>query len=246
MLPVSFSGGNYWGFGMSNWAFARITIGFVLLGARRWIVTGEFILGRASCRNGNTVRDVTSRTGNENFGGTFVYSSPSLLGFKIAGGIASILSGTKLSCRVCSSVGTGPAVRGYRRNIRTFGTSNTSCLVTVNNNSSVSASGTVNVIITGPRFSSVEDLRKITPAGGGTIPVFTIPAATNATTRIAVGCIVASTRGGEGVIYISIRSVPMITFISPSVVSDVPGKLATTANVSTLARTVRNCVAGNT
>lgn len=175
-----------------------------------------------------------------------MYSSPSLVGFKIAGGMASVLSRGKLTCRVCSSVGTGPAVRGMRRKMRTFGGTRTSCVITVNNNSSVSASGTVNVVVTGPRFRSMEDLRNITPAAGPYIPVVTIPAATKATTRIAVGCIVASIREGEGFIYISPRSVPIVTIISPSVVSSVPGKLATSANVSTLARTVRKCAAGTT
>lgn len=219
---------------------------FVLVFLREVIVVGEFMLGRASCRKTKTVGSVPSRVGNENFGGILITSSPSLMGFKIAGGIASILRGTNVRCALCSSVGPGPAVRGIRRNIRIFGRDNTSYVITVNNNSSVSATGTINVVVGGPRFTSIHSLRKITPAGGGTIPVVTIPAATNATTRMAVGCMVASIRGGEGVIYISIRSVPMITIISPSVVSAVPGKLATTANVSTLARTVRNCVAGNT
>lgn len=175
-----------------------------------------------------------------------MYSSPSLMGFRMADGIASVLRGGKLTCRLCSSVGPGPAVRGMRRNIRTFGGSNTSCLVTVNNNSSVSASGTVNVVVTGPRFRSMEDLRNATPAGGPYMPVVTIPAATNATTRMAVGCIVASMREGHGFMYISPRSVPVVTIVSPRVVSSVPGKLATSANVSTLARTVRKCAAGTT
>ncbi len=207
------------------------------------VPVGEFALGRASCRNTNTVGTVPSRVAGHNFGGMFVTASPSLIGFNITRGIASILSGANVRCNVCSSVGTGPAVRGMRGNMGTFGRVNTSYVITVNNNSTVSATGTVNVVVAGPRCTSIHSLRNITPAGGGYIPAVTITAATNATTRIAVGCMVASIRGGHGFIYISAGSVPVITVISPSVVTSVPTNLATSANVSTLARTVRNCVA---
>lgn len=140
----------------------------------------------------------------------------------------------------------GPAVAIIGRKLNMFRGDNTSCLVTVNNNSPRSAYGTVNVVDGGPRFTSIHDLRKLSPAGGPDMPVLTVPAATNATTRIAVGCIVASRRGQHGFIYISPRSVPRITFVSTSVVSNVPPTLGTTANISTLARTVRKCVAHNT
>lgn len=210
------------------------------------MVVCEVVLGRASCFNTNYHRAVTIRTTHENFGGTFFMASESLVHFGITSGIVRIFRGGDVPCRLFDSIGTGPAVAGMRGNITTFGTSNTSFVITLNNNSSVSATGNVNVIIGGPSFTSIGSLRNITSAHRGTIPAFTLPAATKATTRIAVGCIVVSRRIGGGVIYMSPGSVPTMTVISPRLVCSVPGKLATTANVSTLARTVRDCVAPNT
>lgn len=161
-------------------------------------------------------------------------------------GMLGILRTTGVPCRVFDRVGPGPAISGIGTNIRTFTSSNTSFVLTVNNKSSVSATGTVNVVAGGPRFDSIISLRKITSAGGGSIPVVTLPAATKATTRIAVGCIVASRGGRGGVIYMSPGSVPSVTVISTRLVCALPGDLATTAKLSTLARTVRNLVAGKT
>lgn len=209
-------------------------------------VVGEFMLGRMSCFNPNTHRILPRRVGHLNLRGTFITASGSLVGFNITSGILGILRGTNVPCRVFDRVGPGPAMDGMGTKIRTFTGSKTSFVLTVNNNSSVSASGTVNVVAGGPSFDSIISLRNITPAEGGSIPVVTLPAATNATTRIAVGCIVASRRGRGGVIYMSPGSVPTVTVISTRLVCALPGKLATSANLSTLARTVRKLVAGNT
>lgn len=204
------------------------------------------MLGRASCFKTNYHDMVTMRTTHHKFEGTFFIASGSLVGFKITTRIVGIFRTGGVPCRLCDSIGMGPAVTGMRGNIGTCGTSKTSFVMTLNNNSSVSATGNVNVIIGGPRFTSMGSLRNITSAGRGTIPAFTLPAATKATTRMAVGCIVVSRRTGGGVMYISPGSVPTITVISPRLVCSVPGKLATTAKVSTLARTVRDFVAPKT
>lgn len=173
-------------------------------------------------------------------------ASGNLVGFNITGVMLSMLSRTGVTCRMFSSMGPGPAISGIATNVRTYGGTRTSFVVTVNNNDSVSATGNVNIIIAGPRFTSVISLRKITPAGGGYLPVMTLPAATNATTRAAVGCIVVSRGHRRGVMYISPGSVPTMTVMSTRLVCSLPGNLATTANVSTVARTVRNLVAGTT
>lgn len=218
-----------------NWPFGR-----------GGAAVGHVVLGRASCFNTNYQDMVTIRTTEHNFGGTFFIASGSLVGFNMTTRVVGMFSSGGVPCRLCDSMGTGPAVTGMRGNITTCGTSNTSFVITLNNNSSVSATGNVNVMIGGPSFTSIGSLRKITSAGRGTIPAFTLPAATKATTRIAVGCIVVSRSTHGGVIYMSPGSVPTITVISPRLVCSVPGKLATTANVSTLARTVRDCVAPKT
>ncbi len=207
---------------------------------------GHFVLGRISCFNPKTHGRLPNMVTHLNFGGTVVIASGNLVRCNMTGVIDSILSRTNVPCRVCDRIGPGPAIAGMRVNMRTFGRSNTSYLMTVNNNSTVSATGNVNVVVAGPRFTSIISLRKITPAGRGDMPVVTLPAATNATTRAAVGCIVVSRRGRGGVMYISPGSVPYYSVMSTRLVCSLPGNAATTANLSTLARTVRNCVAGTT
>lgn len=204
------------------------------------------MLGRMSCFKPNTHGVLPRRVGELKLRGTLITASGRLVHFNITRGILSMLRRTNIPCRLFDRVGPGPAMDGIGTNMGTFDRSNTSFVLTVNKNSSVSATGTVNVVAGGPSFDSMISLRNITSARHGSIPVVTLPAATKATTRIAVGCIVASRRGRGGVIYISPGSVPTVTVISTRLVCALPGDLATTANVSTLARTVRNLVAGNT
>lgn len=71
---------------------------------------------------------------------------------------------------------------------------------------------------------------------------YTVPSASNATARIATFSIVASCTGNVGCPLTSFGVAPSITVISPTLTRAVPTGLATRANVSTVARTVRTCI----
>lgn len=143
--------------------------------------------------------------------------------------------------RVFASVHPGPAASGissYTRLVHGYGTSFT---ITLNKNSPVSYYGTTTTVT--EKDNGVTRCRANNEPIGTTrtVPVVTFPAADKATDRIAGVSILASATGKLGTPVGSPTVCPGVTVVSPRLALSIPPTIATSAKLSILDRTVRDC-----
>lgn len=179
--------------------------------------------------------------GDGKVGGILIIASGNLVDLGLLSPVFRGLGRTNIRCIICSNIRPGPAVPGVRTTHRVCLGGNYRNFVTFNNNSSVSYTGITTTEIIGPgrAIHRVENCLGIL---GGLPPFFTIPAATKANSRAAITTIMASPRARRGGTVGSVYLHPGFTILSPRLAMNLPPRVASAANVSTLARTIRTCV----
>lgn len=205
-------------------------------GVSRFMVPGRAII------NAGILNRTTPLLGGVK-GGTFVMANERVTISCVVGRLATLLSRGNVSYIVFSNVANRPASAVVRGNIRVLGSSNYSFVVNVNKNDPLSSTGTVTTVTIGRN--------DVTSCGKGgvanrVLPLTTVPAATKANDRTAGFAMVASSRGKVGVLLGNSILIPGLTVISDDFAINTPGSIASTANLSTLARTIRTCASEGT
>lgn len=151
------------------------------------------------------------------------------MGDKVVSVVAGPLRTNKGRFSVFYSIIPSTPIKGVTRKIGGFLRCRPRTVITMNNNSTVSSSGTVH------RFT-------LGVGGCKGIKLITVPAADNANSRIASFTIMGSARTRIGCPLVSRDLATSRTVLSTRLMHDIPPTVATSANVSILARTVRSCI----
>lgn len=224
----------------------RRAMGTLSRWTRRVSDVGEFAFSmpRGVLFNRNMLGRLPKTTKGLKKGRNFVVSNPALGELNMIKRYRRVLARTNVTIDAFYSARKGPSIRAIRHTTRTFQRDKTSFVITLNNNSPVSITGTMN-IITGCN-NDVARCRNTSGIPKRVVPLVTVPAATKANSRIATFSIVASRGQGCGLAMFSCGLVPTCTLLSPLLLVSTPTSITTTYKVSTLVRTRRSCISLST
>lgn len=147
----------------------------------------------------------------------------------VVGLVATPLGDTKVRCSVFRSMIPSTPVSGVTRNMGGFLRCRPRTMVTMNNNSTVSSSGTVE------RFT-------LGVGGCKGMNLVTVPAADKAKSRIASFTMMGSAATRVGCPLVTSDLATSRTVLSTRLMGDIPPTVATSAKVSMFARTLRSCM----